>query len=140
MNISSVEPQMTVHVFSKGSLPSNYRSIEHIVLDNNKSVFTDKLTNLTTDQDYFVQVSAFNFLGYSSPRASVPIFLSPLKQKPSAPEKVHISLHTGQSIKVLFYHPESDGGDLITRYRIEWDISPTFDSKKVYRLDHIQKL
>ena len=75
MDISSVEPQMTVHVVSKGSLPSNYRSIEHIVLDNNKSVFTDKLTNLTTDQDYFVQVSAFNFLGYSSPRASVPIFL-----------------------------------------------------------------
>ena len=37
-------------------------------------------------------------------------------------------MHSGSSLQVSWFHPEDDGGDMVTKYKIEWDPSETFDS------------
>ena len=73
-------------------------------------------------------VTCLNEQGYSYPQISVPESLAAMIQKPAEPVDVHLESHSSNSLKVLWMHPESDGGDTLTKYKIEWDTSSAFDS------------
>ncbi len=54
--------------------------------------------------------------------------LSPPKQKPDIPTRAQLFVHSESSLRVMWMHPASDGGSVITKYKIEWDDVDTFDS------------
>ena len=90
--------------------------------------YSHVLTGLTPGQEYFVRVSAQNGLGYAQPQTSLPLGLKAPKQKPDIPDSVQLVVNSGTSLKLLWNHPESSGGETITKYKVEWDPLPTFDS------------
>ena len=98
------------------------------------------ITNLSPVQKYYVQVSALNSLGFGKPLPSTPAFMSPRKKKHSKQTKVILKLQSSRSIEVVFAAPESDGGDHITKYKIEWDLFPVFDSNEEYPLGSYSKI
>ena len=66
--------------------------------------------------------------------------MSPRKKKHSKQTKVILKLQSSRSIEVVFAAPESDGGDHITKYKIEWDLFPVFDSNEEYPLGSYSKI
>lgn len=85
---------------------------------------SDKLTMGTF---YFVRVKASNSQGYGPTVRSSPNSLNP-SQTPSAPTNVFLGSTSPSMLSVTWSEPESNGGDTITGYKIEWDKSPTFNS------------
>ena len=86
------------------------------------------LTGLQVATAYYARVSAWNDMGWSPSQTSLPVGLAPARQKPDAPTSVTVAVHTGTSLRVFWSNPESDGGDTVAKYKIEWDPQPTFDS------------
>ena len=76
---------------------------------------------------YFVRVKAANSQGYGPTVRSSPNSLNP-SQTPSAPTNVFLGSTSPSMISVTWSEPESNGGDTITGYKVEWDKSPTFNS------------
>lgn len=120
---------VVVGITVPGSQPSWYNSARvsaQVPVSNGK--YTHPIPNLVSGEQYFVRISAFNKLGGSQPRATLPASLAPPRQSPGPPANAALLVHGGSALRVLFKHPESNGGSAITRYRIEWDTSPYFDS------------
>ena len=116
----------------------NYKSVE-IDADSHTTI-AHTLTGLTAGQPYDARISAQNALGYSKPCPSVPATLAPPKQTPSQPTDVSLVPDSGQSLRVLFSHSESDGGDAITQYKLEWDTESSFDSNNGSPLGHYSRV
>ncbi|GMH48108.1 hypothetical protein TL16_g00218 [Triparma laevis f. inornata] len=116
------------HTVQTGTVAGGYDSGLVIVTDATQSFFTYTITGLTAGTPYFVRVSSFNSLGYSVPQTSIPTSLAPPMQNPSEPISTEVVVHSGQALKVLWNHPDSNGGDTITKYKIEWDSFASFDS------------
>ena len=98
------------------------------VTEESADAYSHVLTDLIPGQSYYARVSALNDFGYSQPRASLPVSVKALKQKPDIPTNVQLVVNSGTSLKLIWNHPESDGGETITKYRVEWDVLPTFDT------------
>ncbi|KAL7537092.1 hypothetical protein ACHAXR_007581, partial [Thalassiosira sp. AJA248-18] len=121
-------PTLQINLLTPGVLPIGYNA-QHVNVDDPLQTHYDYiLTDLTAGQPYNIQVSSANQLGYGRPRASIPRELAPPVQKPSSPTNVILSVASSHSLEVTFTKPESDGGDTVTLYRIEWDTDPAFDS------------
>jgi len=125
----SEKPIISLTIDRQGTIASAYNKISLPGNTLNDDFNSYTLTGLQAGQNYFVQISARNMLGYSRPCPSVPKKLSPPRQKPSAPTNLSLMINTGQSLQVIFSEPFSDGGDRVTKYEIEWDVAATFDSK-----------
>lgn len=131
-NLLSSESVKSVSVSAKilqvGIMPKDYRqTLIHVQNDATRSS-KHTLTGLKPGQEYFVQVSAGNDLGYGVPVNTIPEKLAPPKQRPSLPRNISLSIHSATSLSVYFRSPESNGGDEISQYKIEWDRVPSFDS------------
>ena len=61
-------------------------------------------------------------------QVSVPASFAPPLQAPSAPADVYALASSAHSVNVLWKAPESDGGAGVSKYTIEWDVQPSFDS------------
>ena len=85
------------------------------------------LPNLQTGVDYYVRVYAHNSQGFGLPQASSPTFEHP-HVEPNPPAKVTLGVTSDTMLTVGFDYPESDGGDNLTHFRVEWDTSPSFSS------------
>jgi len=110
-----------------GSLPTNLKS--HVVDDvSDGPPFSYTITGLLPGVNYYARISSYNDRGYSAPRSSNPLQVAPPKQKPDVATQVGMIVNTASSLKVLWNHPLSDGGDTITKYKIEWDTKASFDS------------
>ena len=128
LNADGAVPTIEVSVLMPGLLPIGYKT-KTIEVDNPLTTYyTLILEDLTPGQPYHVQVSVSNELGYGRPRPSVPSMLAPPIEKPSAPTNVILRVVSKQTLQVIFSKPESDGGDEITLYKIEWDTMPDFGS------------
>jgi copper chaperone CopZ len=121
-------PTLQVNLLTAGEYPLGYNSAFVAVNDEFETHYHHVLTDLTAGQSYHVQVSAANELGFGRPQASTPRALAPPIQKPSKPRNVILRVASSQSLEVIFSKPESDGGDDVTLYRIEWDITSNFSS------------
>ncbi|GLE03450.1 hypothetical protein PINS_up012352 [Pythium insidiosum] len=118
-----------------GALPVDYRSTTVDATAgssssslNNRTTFSLDLTALTPGSAITARVSACNSLGCNAPRLSTPLSLAPPRQKPAEPRQVQLFTESATALRVLWSHPSSDGGAVVTHYRLEWDAAATFDS------------
>jgi hypothetical protein len=123
---ASGEPFASITMMTSSKLPRGYGSM--MLPTTNSSSYTSTIENLIPGVAYNVFVSAINSEGYSAAQMSIPSKLAPPIQKPSEPLSVRLLTHSGNSLQILWRHPESNGGDVITKYKIEWDGSPNFRS------------
>ena len=121
-------PFLTVSVKVEGSLPENYATLDVSVDDINQAYYSKIISNLIPGQTYSAQVSALNEMGLSKPHSAIPDKLAPPKQKPSEPLDTALSLLSGSALLLSFSDPESNGGDTITKFKVEWDFSDSFNS------------
>jgi len=100
---------------------------ELVTLAATGAKFAKTLTGLVTGTFYFVRVYAYNSQGFGLPTASTPGSLNP-HRAPDAPTNVILRPTSNTMLTVSFAYPVNDGGDLVTRYRIEWDTVSNFNS------------
>jgi hypothetical protein len=116
------------------------------------------INNLTPGQAYYVRVSAGNIVGFGSTQISSPASMVPAYQVPGKPTSLvvtpgdteltvafaypRVPAHglwcggvtvpdlcpTGMGYDNGVTNGEADGGNQITKYVVEWDTVPTFDS------------
>jgi hypothetical protein len=67
-------------------------------------------------------------MGLGIPSQTSPKHLSSPKQKPDQKSSVVIDVHSSKSLEVKSLHPESDGEDFVSQYKVEWDKAESFDS------------
>jgi hypothetical protein len=89
--------------------------------------FIYTITGLSMGQLYYVRVKAANVAGYGSTTSSTPNSEHP-RQLPTAPTGVEVGVTSNSKLTVTFAPPYSDGGDPVTKYKIEWDRSSSFGS------------
>jgi len=89
--------------------------------------FFKTINDLTPGNYYFVRVSAYNSQGYGLSQISTPNSLNP-HQKPSRPIDVKLVVTSDSMLTVGWNYPLNDGGDTVTKYKIEWDTTPGFSS------------
>lgn len=92
--------------------------------------FIQTISGLQNGVFYFVRVSAANSQGYGATTASAPSSLNP-NQQSSFPSNVKLAVTSDTMLTVGFDLPIDNGGDVITGFRVEWDISLTFNSNLV---------
>lgn len=85
------------------------------------------ISSLAKGSFYFVRVKAANSQGYGQYQISSPASLNPYTT-PSAPTKVALGVTSSTMLTVQWDKPDDDGGDTITAYVVQWDISASFDS------------
>ncbi|KUF76226.1 Titin [Phytophthora nicotianae] len=110
-----------------GVLPVDYHS-KTIPATNATDTYSLVLDALPPGTPYSARVSACNSLGCNAPTMASPLTLAAPKQKPATPLDVALFADSGSTLRVRWRHPPSDGGNVITHYRVEWDPKPTFDS------------
>ncbi|KAF4031960.1 Fibronectin type III domain [Phytophthora infestans] len=110
-----------------GALPADYHS-KTIPASNATDTYSLVLDTLPPGTPYSARVSACNSLGCNAPTMASPLTLAAPKQKPATPLDVALFADSGSTLRVRWRHPPSDGGNVITHYRIEWDPKRTFDS------------
>jgi hypothetical protein len=101
-----------------GEMPAGYNT--RIVDKDTRSFVIDKLVPGT---EYFVAVSAINAYGTGPVTKPAVLSATPPQQKPQPPTDVSVFVNpgSGTSLKVDYNTPNSDGGAVITKYRIELD-------------------
>jgi len=91
------------------------------------SPFFKNIEGLDTGTYYYVRVRAKNSQGYGISQMSTPASMNP-HQKPSPPTNVRQGITSNTMLTVGWEAPLSDGGDSISKYRIEWDTKASFAS------------
>jgi hypothetical protein len=77
---------------------------------------------------YFASVSAVNSAGASVRAISTPPSKAPAATAPRAPSDVIMLPASDSALLVEWSAPEHDGGDRVSRYWVEWDPTPSFNS------------
>uniref|UniRef100_K3WLI2 Fibronectin type-III domain-containing protein n=1 Tax=Globisporangium ultimum (strain ATCC 200006 / CBS 805.95 / DAOM BR144) TaxID=431595 RepID=K3WLI2_GLOUD len=85
------------------------------------------ISSLVKGKFYFVRVKAKNSQGYGQYQISSPASLNPYTT-PSAPTQVLLGVTSSTMLTVQWNVPDDDGGDAVTAYVVQWDISASFDS------------
>ena len=89
------------------------------------------IAGLATGKEYVVAISAMNNdHGFSERMLPTPSSIVPPKQIPQMPQNMNLAVNPGVSDSLLITYdaPSSDGGDTISRYRIELDPTSSFDN------------
>mmetsp|Transcript_27723 Transcript_27723/g.39368 ORF Transcript_27723/g.39368 Transcript_27723/m.39368 type:complete len:1805 (+) Transcript_27723:293-5707(+) len=89
--------------------------------------FFKTISGLATGVPVYVRVSAANSQGFGAWAASIPSSLNPY-QSSGAPSSVLLRATSSSMLTVSFGYPLSDGGDVISKYRVEWDVAAGFNS------------
>lgn len=89
--------------------------------------YVKTITDLDTGVFYYVRVSAANSQGFGPTQASSPVSLNP-HEAPGSPTNVVLGVTSASMLTVSFDLPDSDGGDEVIGYRVEWDQAPAFNS------------
>ena len=92
--------------------------------------FLKTLSGLTNGVFYYVRVRAGNSQGYGLATATTPSRLNPYQQS-DAPASVLLRATSNSMLTVEWTPPLDNGGDVVTAYRVEWDVSLTFSSTLV---------
>ncbi|RHY24892.1 hypothetical protein DYB25_008383, partial [Aphanomyces astaci] len=102
------------------------QSVEIPTDTNATAPFYYHISNLRPGVTYIARVSCYNSRGYNVPTASQPT--APPQQPPSRPLQVKVVTSSASTLSVYWSHPQSDGGNAISKYRVEWDVSAAFNS------------
>eukprot|EP00956_Cyclotella_meneghiniana_P022416 scaffold42451_cov66-Cyclotella_meneghiniana.AAC.3 len=94
-----------------------------------RSAFSSMISGLTSLNDWYVRVFAYNGIGEGPPAMAWP---SPLRISPVAPQPpqdVSVGIETATSLKVSWNRPSSIGGVQLTNFIIEYDTTSSFTSQ-----------
>ena len=105
----------------------NYNSYDFTAVAGN-GPFSHTIEGLTSGTSYFARVTAANNRGLGYAQTALPTSLAPPKQKADVPTSALLAVQSATSLKVIFNAPESDGGETVSKYKIEWDTSSSFSS------------
>ena len=94
------------------------------------SPFHHTISGLTKGQAYYFRVRAYNSRGYGSVQPSSPAYDVP-RELPAAPTNVQMQVTSPTMLTVSWEPPLDNGGEAITQYKVEWDITATFTSLNV---------
>lgn len=86
----------------------------------------EEATELEPGVAYYTRVSAFNTEGYGAVVATVPASAITDDQVPSAPDMLGAETNGAMSVAGLIDVPLLDGGETLTKFRLEWDVSDEF--------------
>ncbi|TMW57105.1 hypothetical protein Poli38472_003030 [Pythium oligandrum] len=98
-----------------------------VVLLSGGAPYYRVISNLVKGTFYYVRVKAKNSQGYGQYQISSPTSLNPYTT-PSAPTQVLMGVTSSTMLTVQWSIPDDDGGDAISGYLVQWDISAGFDS------------
>lgn len=103
-------------------------------------LFSSSYTSLRSDQSYLLRVSSKNERGYGLPSEPVSVKLPSHGISPDPPRSIIMGQHYDDNeISLSFLPPLQNGGELVTKYRVEWDTSLKFSSlSPQYGTDEIQ--
>jgi hypothetical protein len=112
------------------SVNSDFSQSKIVFFDNTNvgAPFQKVIPGLVKGTFYFVRVSASNSQGYSKATVTTPSSLNPYS-KSQGPTNVEVRSTSDTMITVSFNLPVDNGGDTITKYSVEWDISINFNSR-----------
>ena len=91
------------------------------------SPFFKNIEGLVTGTYYYVRVKAKNSQGHGISQMTTPASLNP-HQKPSPPTSVKLGVTSNTMLTIGWEPPLSDGGDSVSKYRVEWDTKSSFAS------------
>ena len=86
----------------------------------------EESTELEPGVTYYTRVSAFNTEGYGAVVATVPDSAITDDQVPAAPGMLGAETNGATSVAGLLGVPLLDGGETLTKFRLEWDVSSDF--------------
>jgi len=113
-----------------GTKPGGITGGEFILTDvSDGAPFRYTIAGLQVGTAYYCRVSAYNDMGYNAPQNSLPNTVVVPKQKPDVPTLVKLTVSGSASLKIHWNYPEDDGGDTVTKYKIDWDTKSAFDSQ-----------
>lgn len=87
----------------------------------------EESTELEPGVTYYARVSAFNAQGYGPVVPTSPESATTEDQVPASPEILGAEPNGATSVAGLLGVPTRDGGETLTKYRLEWDISDGFE-------------
>lgn len=87
----------------------------------------EESTELEPGVAYYARVSAFNAQGYGPVVPTSPESATTEDQVPAPPEILGAEPNGATSVAGLLGIPTRDGGETLTKYRLEWDISDGFE-------------
>ena len=99
-------------------------SVEYLV---GGAPFYKTIEELSSGINYYVRVSAVNEMGQGLWQSSTPPSLNP-HRTPDPPRSIVLASTSETMVTVGWSPPMSDGGDPITKYRVEWDERDDFIS------------
>jgi hypothetical protein len=103
----------------------NPAGLQHVEL-HTTSYTIGSATPLLTGTAYFARVTAYaKGEGYGAVAFSAPVTETP-REAPGVPKSIELMTLTGQSLKVVWSAPDSNGGATIDKYKIEWDTDTHF--------------
>ena len=120
-----------------GSLSGSSASIEVFEIVEGSLPSSSLISkNIDVGSTYFVRLKAHNVNGWSDFAVSS-IGVGPTKQVPSKPRNVVMNAISEKEIGISWDQPESNGGDSITKYAVQWDLSQAFNfgSSLVYAVN-----
>lgn len=129
--ISDNNCEMYYYKKINGYLPQSYKQI----FINNTDINYYNIKELNTNKNYSVRFSIKNEAGYSHPQYTSPVFLSPKKHCPDKPSNINITLISETEVLIKIYKPICDGGDIILKYRIEYDNNILFNNIQSLEID-----
>jgi hypothetical protein len=113
---------------------SNFSSVNGSALGSHEVLylaggapFHYTITSMIIGQPYYLRVSAHNSQGYGLPEATSPASEYP-REIPSAPSSVQLRITSGSKLTVQYALPSHTGGDVVSKYKIEWDRASSFSS------------
>merc|ERR1712196_47456 len=115
-------------------LYSNFSSVNGSALGTHEVLylaggapFHYTITSMIIGRPYYLRVSAHNSQGYGLPEATSPASEFP-REIPSAPSNVQLRVTSGSKLTVQYGVPSHTGGDVVSKYKIEWDRASSFSS------------
>lgn len=100
-------------------------ALSHLI--GGRDLMTGEESNeLEPGMTYYARVSAFNSEGYGAVVPTVPSSATTEDQMPASPEMLGGETNGGTSLAGWLSPPVRDGGETLTKYRLEWDVSDDF--------------
>eukprot|EP00957_Ditylum_brightwellii_P071915 5466086-Ditylum_brightwellii.AAC.1 len=136
-------PEITSTIYQTGAVAKIYHeTIRDGIANGYYSSLYTALQEANDDGSkgkYMVRVTARNKKGYGTPSELNMASTAPIGKLPGPPRSVMLGRYYSSSDLHLDYRPpQNDGGAKITKYRIEWDSSPSFIASNIkYGSDEI---
>jgi hypothetical protein len=115
-----------VEVASNALFTSDYKNASVVMLSAGAPFFR-LVQGLTNGLDYYVRVRAHNSQGFGLPAASSPTYAHAMAE-PFPPAAATLVSTSDTMVTIGWDEPVSTGGDPISHYLVEWDVSSTFNS------------